>query len=111
MGNCAVFVDAGYAEKVFASEHPGQRIDYAKLAKNMCMDDKLLRAYYYDCLPYQSNPPTQQEKERYDRKHKLIHALRFLPRFEVRLGQLAIVGTRRFNAWGRYGLVGWKREA
>jgi uncharacterized LabA/DUF88 family protein len=93
MGACAVFIDGGYAEKVFSSEYNAFKIDYGRLAKNMTGDDRLLRAYYYHCLPYQGNPPTRQEKERYEKMRKFVDALKFLPRFEVRLGQLAIVRT------------------
>ncbi len=92
MGTCAVFLDAGYIEKVLQFEHPGARIDYGKLANAMAAQDVLLRAYYYHCLPYQSNPPTQDEKDRYDKRHRFIDALAYVPRFQTRLGQLALVG-------------------
>lgn len=93
MGICAVYLDAGYIEKVLMNEHPGARIDYGKLSRLMAGHDDLLRAHYYNCLPYQSNPPTEEEKFRYDRKFKFIDALNYVPRFQVRLGQLAIVGV------------------
>jgi uncharacterized LabA/DUF88 family protein len=92
MGVCAVYLDAGYVEKVLQFEHPGRRIDYGKLATVMVGKDELLRAYYYNCLPYQSNPPTVEEKERYDKKYRFVDALNYVPRFQVRLGQLALVG-------------------
>jgi len=47
------------------------------------------RTYYYDCMPYQSSPPTPQETERYRAKDRFISSLRHNPRFEVRLGRLA----------------------
>jgi uncharacterized LabA/DUF88 family protein len=53
----------------------------------------LLRAYYYHCLPYQSSPPTDPERERFARMHRFVTALQFLPRFDVRLGKLALRGT------------------
>jgi uncharacterized LabA/DUF88 family protein len=93
MGICAVYLDAGYIEKVLTAEAPNARIDYGKLSVAMARGDDLLRAYYYNCLPYQSNPPTVAEKERYDKKFKFIDALNYVPRFQVRLGQLAVVGT------------------
>ncbi|ENZ83129.1 hypothetical protein OR37_00904 [Caulobacter vibrioides OR37] len=97
MAACAVFLDAGYIEKVLQREHPGIRIDYAKLATKMAGDEPLLRAYYYNCLPYQSNPPSEEEKAVYDRKKKFIDALKYLPRFEVRLGQLVKAGIGANN--------------
>jgi uncharacterized LabA/DUF88 family protein len=92
MGTCAAFLDAAYIEKVLMHEHPGSWIDYGKLAREMVPKDELLRAHYYHCLPYQSNPPTVEEKERYDKKRRFTDALDYVPRFSVRLGELALVG-------------------
>jgi len=93
MGVAAVFLDAGYLDKVLHHDHAGARVDFSKLALEMSEADQLLRAYYYNCLPYQSNPPTQDERARYASMHRFITALRHLPRFEVRLGRLAFRGT------------------
>lgn len=54
----------------------------------MARPDNLFRTYYYHCLPYQSNPPTEEEKSRYAAKRRFIEALGYLDRFEVRLGRL-----------------------
>ena len=48
--------------------------------------------YYYNCLPYQSNPPTDEERLRYSKRHSFTTALSHLPRFEVRLGKLMYSG-------------------
>lgn len=92
MGIAAAFLDGGYVKKVLHYDHAGARIDFEKLAHVMVEPDELLRAYYYHCLPYQSNPPTLEERQRYATKHRFITALSFLPRFEVRLGRLAYRG-------------------
>ena len=90
----AVYLDGGYIDNVLHRDHRNARLDYQKLAFAMVRPNKLLRAYYYTCMPYQSNPPTQQEKEHYASKHRFLTALRrHLTRFEVRLGQLAISGV------------------
>lgn len=88
MGVTAVFIDAGYLDKVLYRDHANARVDYEKLARLMSQPDDLLRAYYYHCMPYQSNPPTGDESARYASKHRFITALSLLPRFEVRLGRL-----------------------
>ena len=93
MGVAAVFIDGGYLDKVLLQDSRGNRIDYSKLAAEMSAPDELLRAYYYHCLPYQSNPPTEDERKRFSAKHRFTTALSFLPRFEVRLGRLALRGT------------------
>ena len=92
MGISAVFIDGGYLDKILFYDHQNQRIDYEKLVKQMVAPDELLRAYYYHCLPYQSNPPTEEEKSRYSSRHRFVTALSFLARFEVRLGKLAFRG-------------------
>src|SRR5881396_2039081 len=88
MGTAAVFLDGGYVDKVLYYDHANQRIDYEKLVKEMIAPDDLLRAYYYHCMPYQSNPPTEDESRRYASMHGFVTALQRLPRFEVRLGKL-----------------------
>jgi uncharacterized LabA/DUF88 family protein len=92
MGIAAAFLDGGYIEKVLHHDHGEPRIDFEKLVHLMVEPDELLRAYYYHCLPYQSNPPTEEESQRYGARHRFITALSFLPRFEVRLGRLAYRG-------------------
>ena len=83
-----VFVDGGYLDKVLENEHPGKRIDYALLATELAKPGTVLRTYYYHCLPFQSSPPTEDERQRYSAKHKFMKALDNLPRFQVRQGRL-----------------------
>jgi uncharacterized LabA/DUF88 family protein len=54
---------------------------------------EILRTYYYNCLPYQRNPPTQEESLRFAQAQKFHTALRALPRFEVREGMLVYRGN------------------
>ena len=92
MSVTAVFIDGGYLDKVLYYDHGNQRIDYAGLVDAMTGKGELLRAYYYHCLPYQSSPPTDEERRRYAAKHRFVTALRHIPRFDVRLGRLAYRG-------------------
>lgn len=92
MGVTAVFIDGAYLEKVLLYDHAKARIHFGRLVDTMVEGDELLRAYYYHCLPYQSSPPTEEEKARYAARRRFIDALRHLPRFEVRLGKLAFRG-------------------
>ena len=92
MAFSAVFIDGGYLEKVLQQDHDKPKIDFQKLAHKMGEPNELLRAYYYHCLPYQSNPPTPEEQFRYARRHRFTTALSYLPKFEVRLGELAYRG-------------------
>ena len=88
----AVFLDGGYIEKVLRYDFGEPRIHFGRLAKEMIKPDELLRAYYYHCPPYQSNPSTEEERERYANSHRFFTALSFLQRFEVRLGRLEFRG-------------------
>ena len=92
MGVAAVFIDGGYLEKILLHDHGKAKIDFGRLVDVMVEGDELLRAYYYHCLPYQSDPPTDEEKARYAARHGFLTALRHIPRFEVRLGKLAFRG-------------------
>ncbi len=93
MGVAAVFIDGGYLEKVLRYDHKRPGIDFEKLSHVMSEPNEHLRTYYYHCLPYQSNPPTPEERSRYSKRHGFTTALSHLPRFEVRLGKLAYRGN------------------
>ena len=100
MARLAVLVDGGYAAKL-AEHHFRTWIDFNKLSgeiRNTIAADTrepldLLRTYFYDCLPYQSNPPTADEAARFGRKRRFLSALQQLPKYKVREGRLAYRGT------------------
>lgn len=58
---------------------------------------KLIRVYYYHCLPYQHNPPTDEEREKFSKAQGFLRAIQRSPRFEVRLGRLAYRGADAEN--------------
>ncbi len=89
----AVFIDGAYLEKVLQHEHSRARVDFRLLVDAMVGDDVLLRTYYYNCRPYQSNPPTEDERARYSSWRRFEDALRNIPNFDVRLGKLVLRGT------------------
>jgi len=99
MYRLAIFVDGGYLDSL-ASDEFGIRVDQSKLGEEIRRivaaktpnSVDLLRTLYYDCLPYQSNPPTAQEKERFSKKRSYFDTLRNLPRFDVREGRLVFRG-------------------
>jgi uncharacterized LabA/DUF88 family protein len=88
MDRTAVFLDAGYIEKVLAKEFAGARIEFERFTRELCRGNDLLRAYYYNCPPYQSHPPRPDELVRKRNADRFFDALVRLPRFEVRLGRL-----------------------
>jgi uncharacterized LabA/DUF88 family protein len=88
MDKYAVFIDGGYAKKVF-HEFGNPRISYFKFSSYVAKNDERLRTYYYDCAPYMSNPPTAEEKRRKSSFDKFTFALQKESRFQVRRGRLA----------------------
>jgi uncharacterized LabA/DUF88 family protein len=90
-------VDGGYLSAVLKQEgmlsQDGKKVplalNYELFCKNLTgPDEERVRTYYYTCMPYQSNPPTEEEKERYTRHNRFIYNLKRYNRFEVRLGRL-----------------------
>ena len=99
MARLAIFIDGGYIDAL-AQRHFHRRVDYRLLCAEItaAVSAKtpepvdLLRSYYYHCLPYQGNPPSEEEAQRYAQSRRFFDALRRLERFEVREGRLAYRG-------------------
>ena len=91
MSRAAIFIDGAYLGFVLR-EFGAPRIDHALLAERMADGVEILRTYYYDCPPYQSASPSPDERDRFAKSQRFFTALDRLPRFEVRLGRLALRG-------------------
>jgi uncharacterized LabA/DUF88 family protein len=87
LGRAVILIDNGYLSAILRDEFEEIRIDYLKLSDILCGGCFRLRTYIYDCLPYQDNPPTPEQKELYSGKLKFFNALKKLPSFEVRFGK------------------------
>ena len=82
-----VFIDGGYIDHMDRHGFAGMA-DYPKLIQLVTKDaGEVTFAGYYDCMPYQTQKPTDDEKSRYSRKRKLIQHLEKLPKMTVRLGK------------------------
>lgn len=88
MGRIASFIDAGYWHKIMRNHFHSPLVDFAKLSQVLAGNQELLRTYFYDCLPFQDNPPTPEQKDFYSKRQSFVEAIRRIPRFEVRLGKL-----------------------
>lgn len=88
MKRAVVFIDNGYFSKILKNHFKEPDVDYELFSDNICGDSERLRTYVYDCMPYQSNPPTENERKRTAKMNKFISCLRKLNRVEVRLGKL-----------------------
>ncbi len=87
IGRGLVLIDNGYLSAILRDEFNSTRVDYLKLSALVCKGYYRLRTYIYDCLPYQSNPPTDEQKNLYAGKVKFFNALSKLPSFEPRFGK------------------------
>jgi len=91
----AMFIDGGYINKVLRAYFNEHKIDYLKLSEKICGDLKLtrLRTYFYHCLPLvRENNPLDITKQA--NMEKFLSRLKRLPRFEVKLGKLQIIGNQ-----------------
>jgi uncharacterized LabA/DUF88 family protein len=88
----AVFIDGAYLTKILDVDFGKPKIDLAKFSDILCGNNERLRTYYYNCMPYQSCPSTEEERRRFASMDKFVYTLRKLPRFEVKLGRLGCVG-------------------
>lgn len=91
--NVAIFIDAAYLQRLLRDEFSRANINFAALASVMSGPDKLLRAYYYHCPPYQSSSPSSEERTRYAAWERFQRSLNMTPRFKVRLGKLEYRGN------------------
>ena len=87
MDRCAVFIDGGYLAAILR-KRDSPRIDFKKLSERLSNDMIHLRTYYYTSMPFQSNPPTVDEKQRHSKASRFVNQLKKIPRFEVKLGRL-----------------------
>jgi uncharacterized LabA/DUF88 family protein len=87
-----VFIDGGYFAKV--RQNLGvYKVNFAKFSDILCGDMERVFTFYYDAPPFQSDPPTDEEKKKKAGFDKFEYSLRCLPRFQVRLGKLSRVDT------------------
>lgn len=95
MDRIAIFIDGAHLSKLLSIYFGKIKIDYAKLANWIADGSDILRVYYYDCLPYQSNPPTPAEQTLYSSKRAFHYNLNRLDNFEVKEGKLAHRGNNQ----------------
>jgi len=90
MGKAVVFIDGGYLNKVLEGVYSRPLFSYEKFSDKLCSNAycERVRTYYYNCAPFQSNPPTASEATKLGDFQRFISYLKKSPRFEVRLGRL-----------------------
>ena len=90
---CAIFIDGGYFSKVVKKYYGKVEIDYVNLCNIICKDLKVdrLRTYYYHSLPLVRSDNNDDER-RHRNMQSFLVSLKRLPRFEVKLGKLQLIG-------------------
>ncbi len=81
-----VFIDGAYLSHILKDQYNLMKINHHKFARWAARGYELFRAYYYDCLPYQSPVPTEEEQRRLAATQRFFDALRSGERFTVREG-------------------------
>ena len=79
----AIFIDGAYLENVLKEEFGRPKINFGTLSEQLAGSSEILRSYYYHCPAYQSNPPTEEERNRYSRQRKFFDVSRGLSRYIV----------------------------
>ncbi len=102
MQRVAIFIDGGYLEKILKQDFHRSKLNFEsfsnKIIRTVSQNADLLRTYYYNCLPYQSNPATQEEVQRFSARQKFYTSLEQIPYYDIRLGKLA----KRKDQYGNY---------
>lgn len=94
MSRTCAFIDGGYFQKVLEKDFNRPPIDFALLGPAMAAGfEPFLRAYYYNCPPYQSADPTPKERQLVANADRFYYSLRKVPNLEVRMGRLAFRGV------------------
>jgi uncharacterized LabA/DUF88 family protein len=95
----AVFIDGAHLSRTLRTVFPDHKVAFDKLATALAGGSELLRAYYYDALPFLAEQPSEEDAHRYAQRQRFFHALRQLPRFVVREGRTARAWDAEHSRW------------
>jgi len=91
----AIFIDGGYLNKVIKRNFKEVPLDYLKLSTIICSNLNLsrLRTYFYHCMPI-VRKNNNGDLVRQSNMQKFLTKIKRLPRFEVKLGKLQLIGNQ-----------------
>lgn len=89
MEKTAIFIDLGYLMAV-TKKLGNLKINFETFTKAFIDSsrEELFRVYVYYCSPFQSDPPTDEEKLRKSNTDRFMARLKRIPRLEIRYGKL-----------------------
>jgi len=93
MEKAVLLIDGGYLKKILANKFNSNNISFEKLSKSIFNSLNLagLRTYYYTAMPIKRKGNINDDNL-YKHKQKFITKLKKIPRFEVKLGKLQLIG-------------------
>jgi len=88
-----ILIDGGYLNRILKSHFNLNNLDYYLFCENICHDLNInrLRTYYYHALPI-IRKGNQEDKRKFSQMQRFLAELKRLPRFEVKLGKLQLIG-------------------
>lgn len=93
MEKAVILIDGGYFNKILRNQFDKPIVDYGLLCDKICnnLNISRLRTYYYNSLPI-IREGNQEDKKRFSQMQKFLAELRRIPRFEIKLGKLQLIG-------------------
>lgn len=93
MERAVILIDGGYLYRILKDKFNSYDIDFEKLPTAICrmLSLNLLRTYYYTVMPIKRKN-NKEDEIRYSQRQKFITKLKKIPRFEVKLGKLQLIG-------------------
>jgi len=90
-----IFIDGGYPNKILKNYFNQKQIDYSKLSNKLCkiISVNRLRTYFYTCMPL-VRKENNLDIQRQAKMERFLTKIKRLPRFEVKLGKLQIIGNQ-----------------
>jgi len=94
MDKVAVFIDGGYlnqlSKHVFGSKKQPLRVNYEEVGLRIAKEcgGDLFRTYYYHGKPFQSRPPTPEERQRKSAFDNFVAFMEKVDRMQLRLGRV-----------------------
>ncbi len=90
MDKTAIFIDLGYLNSI-TKKLGNLKINFERFAQSFIDSsrEELYRVYVYYCPPFQSNPPTAEERLMKSNLDRFLNRLKKISRFEIRMGRLS----------------------
>jgi len=93
MEKAVILIDGGYLYRILKDNFNSYNLDFEKFSNTICKKLNLerLRTYYYTAMPIKRKG-IKEDETRYSQRQKFISKLKRIPRFEVKLGKLQLIG-------------------